>query len=92
MVNVPVPTTLATAEPLMEPIRPEATTALSAGPDLILPAREMAMSLMKSEQPEASRNAPNITNMKMTVAETLMVVPNRPSRSVARNLQIRSRE
>ena len=88
MVNVPVPTTLATAEPLMEPIRPEATTALSAGPDLILPA----MSLMKSEQPEASRNAPNITNMKMTVAETLMVVPNRPSRSVARNLQIRSRE
>ena len=76
----------------MEPIRPDATTAESAGPDLILPVSEIAMLLMKSEQPDASRNAPNMTNMKMTDAETLMVVPNRPSRSVARNLQIRSSE
>ena len=92
MVNVPVPTTLATAEPLIEPIRPEATTAESAGPDLILPVSEIAMLLIKSEQPDASKNAPNMTNMKITEAETLIVVPNRPSKSVARNLQIRSSE
>ena len=76
----------------MEPIRPDATTAESAGPDLILPVREMAILLMKSEHPDASRKDPNMTNMKITDAETLMVVPNRPSRSVARNLQILSME
>lgn len=38
------------------------------------------------------QNAPNITNMKMTVADTLIVVPNKPSRSVARKEQIRSSE
>ena len=76
----------------MEPIRPEATTADRAGPLLILPVREMASLLKKSEHPDISKNAPNMTNMKMTVADTLMVVPNRPSRSVARKEQIRSRE
>ena len=76
----------------MEPISPEATTAERAGPLLIFPVREIAMLLMKSEQPEDSRNAPNITNMKMTVADTLIVVPNKPSKSVARKEQIRSSE
>ena len=38
MVNVPVPTTLATAEPLMEPIKPEARPRARAG--LILPVRD----------------------------------------------------
>ena len=68
---MPVPTTLATAEPLMEPIRPEATTADRAGPLLILPVREMAILLMKSEQPDASRKAPNMTNIKITLTAVL---------------------
>ena len=70
MVKVPVPTTLATAEPLMQPIRAEATTAARAGPQRSLPVTESARSLMKVEQPEASRKAPNMTNMMITVAET----------------------
>ena len=89
MVKVPVPTTFATAEPLMVPMRPEATTAERAGPERILPVREKARSLMKELHPDCSRKAPNMTNMKMTVAETLMVVPKMPSRSVARNWKMR---
>ena len=89
MVKVPVPTTLATAEPLMVPIRPEATTADRAAPARILPVRENARLLIKELQPDCSRKEPNMTNMKITVAETLMVVPKMPSRSVERNWKIR---
>ena len=35
MVKVPVVTTLATAEPLMDPRKPEARTATLAGPPLV---------------------------------------------------------
>ena len=88
MVKVPVPTTLATAEPLMHPISAEATTAARAGPQRSFPVTDRARSLIKLEQPEASKKAPNITNIKMVEADTEMVVPKMPSRSTARYLKI----
>ena len=83
---------MATAEPLMVPIRAEATTADRAAPERILPVREKAMLLMKELAPDCSRKEPNMTNMKITVADTLMVVPKMPSRSVARNWKMRVQE
>ncbi len=42
MVKVPVPMTLAVGLPLMEPKKPEATTATLAGPPRMWPNREVA--------------------------------------------------
>ncbi len=42
MVKLPVVTTLLTAEPEMEPIRPEATTEVRAGPPARRPEAAMA--------------------------------------------------
>ena len=42
MVKVPVPMTLAVGLPLMEPKKPEATTATLAGPPRMWPNREEA--------------------------------------------------
>ncbi len=64
MVMTPVPTTLATAEPLMVPIRAEPMTATRPGPPVILPAAQRARFMMKSPAPERVRKAPNRMNMK----------------------------
>ena len=63
IVITPVVTVLATAEPEIEPIRPEPTTATMPGPPVKRPAAARARSITKSPAPERTRNAPNSTNM-----------------------------
>ena len=75
MVNVPVVTTFATAEPLMEPRKPEARTATFAGPPLVCPARALAMSLKNWPMPHLFITSPKMMNSTMYVAATLTDVP-----------------
>ena len=63
MVITPVVTTLATEEPEIEPISPEASTATWPGPPTKRPAATRARSITNSPAPERTRNAPNSTNM-----------------------------
>ena len=65
MVKAPVVTTLATAEPLMEPKKALDRTATLAGPPLEEPARARAKSLKNCPIPDLARTAPNRTNKKM---------------------------
>ena len=61
IVIVPVVATLAMAEPLIIPIRPDAMTATFAGPPEVVPTRVSEKSLMNLEKPEYFRNAPKTT-------------------------------
>ena len=78
MVMVPVVATLAMAEPLIMPIRPEAITATFAGPPGERPTSVRAMSLINCEKPEYFRKAPKSTKTKIYVAETFAPVPRMP--------------
>ena len=55
MVNAPVETVLAIAEPETEPKKPEAMTATLAGPPTLLPARASGRSMKNLLAPEAFR-------------------------------------
>ncbi len=79
IVMAPVVTVLAMDDPEMEPIAHEATTAALAGPPLNLPMRAKERLIRYSPAPVFSRNAPNRTNRKTKVAETLRGTPQRPS-------------
>ena len=79
MVKVPVVTTLETEEPLMLPMRPEATTEVRAGPPLRRPVRAKASWMKKLPAPSLSKKAPKIMNTTTKVADTAMGMPNTPS-------------
>ena len=72
---MPVVTTLATAEPLMEPRKPEASTATLAGPPLVWPARELAMSLKNWPMPHLFITSPKMINSTIKVADTFTELP-----------------
>ena len=78
MVMVPVVATLAMAEPLIMPMRAEATTATFAGPPGVWPTNVREKSLMNLEKPLCFKNAPNTTKRKMYVADTPIPVPSTP--------------
>ena len=65
MVIAPVVATLASALPLIMPIRALAMTDTLAGPPAVRPTSVSARSLMKSLKPLYFRKAPNSTNRKM---------------------------
>ena len=69
MVNEPVPTTLATAVPLILPINPLEMTATFAGPPCLCPASAIARSLNNLPMPDFARKAPNKINRKIKVTE-----------------------
>jgi hypothetical protein len=61
MVKTPLPTTLATALPLIVPNRLEARTAILAGPPRNHPPTDVARSMKNRPPPEASSTAENRT-------------------------------
>ena len=65
MVKDPVVTTLATADPLMEPRSPAATTDTLAGPPLVWPARDREMSLKNFPMPDLVMTQPKRMNRKI---------------------------
>ena len=67
---MPVVTTLDTEEPLMLPMRPEATTEVSAGPPRRRPVRARASWMKKLPAPSLSRKAPKMMNTTTKVADT----------------------
>lgn len=77
MVMTPVEAVLATADPEMVPVRPEASTATSPGPPTNRPAAARDRSMMYSPAPERTRNAPKIMNRKTYVELMLAIVPNK---------------
>ena len=58
-------TALAADEPVMVPIRPEATTAILAGPPRAPPATALAMFSIACPPPEACSTAAKTTKGKM---------------------------
>ena len=75
MVKVPVVTTLAIDEPEIMPVMPDARIAALAGPPLNRPtmAKESARKYLPA--PALSSSAPNSTNRKTKLTETLMGMP-----------------
>ncbi|MGY4500607.1 hypothetical protein ACVWYH_004538 [Bradyrhizobium sp. GM24.11] len=63
--NWPTVTTLATPEPEIVPIMPEANTATFAGPPRVLPNNPSETSVKSWIMPARSRNEPNRMNRKM---------------------------
>ena len=76
IVNVPVVTVLATEEPDIKPVRPDARIAALAGPHLSLPTRAKARFKKYFPPPAASRVAPNNTNKNIKLTDTLIGIPN----------------
>ena len=79
MVITPVEAVLATAEPEIVPVRPEAKTATSPGPPTVFPATALARLMTNSPAPERSRKAPNKINMKTKEEDIRAILPKRPS-------------
>ena len=77
--NEPVPTTLATAVPLMLPMKPLEMTATLAGPPCLCPASAIAKSLNSLPIPDFAKNAPNKINKKIKVTEAPMADEYKPS-------------
>ena len=75
MVNEPVVTTFAIADPLILPSKPAAITATFAGPPFVCPAKPMAISLKNFPIPHLFIISPNTMNKKIYVEETLTDVP-----------------
>lgn len=67
---VPVPTTFATALPLIEPNRALPKIATLAGPPLNFPNPEFAQSRKKSLPPRDSKSCPNIKKINTCVVDT----------------------
>ena len=78
--NAPVVTVFATELPEMEPIKPDATTAVIAGPLFRLPVSPKARSMKNLPTPVLSRMEPKSMNMNTKVAETPRGIPIIPSR------------
>src|SRR5699024_528537 len=79
MVNTPVETTLATADPLIEPINPEARVATFAGPPRVWPAMARATSLKSGLLPHSANIAPKRMNKIMYDEETPIAMLKSPS-------------
>ena len=75
IVKVPVVTVLATEDPEINPVRPDARMAAFAGPPLILPTKANAKLKKYFPPPAVSRIAPNNTNKKIKLTETLIGIP-----------------
>jgi hypothetical protein len=65
IVKVPVAATLPTALPLIMPMRPLATMDTFASPPMVLPARDIARSLINRPIPVSVRNAPKRMKRKI---------------------------
>ena len=76
MVITPVEAVLATAEPEIVPVRPDAMTATMPGPPTSLPATARAMLMTKSPAPDRRRNAPKMMKRNTKVDEIRAMVPN----------------
>ena len=76
IVNVPVVTVLATEDPEIIPVRPDASIAALAGPPLIFPTSANAKFKKYFPPPAASKIEPNNTNKKIKLTETLIGIPN----------------
>ena len=75
IVNVPVVTVLATEEPEINPVKPDARIAAFAGHPLIFPTKANAK-FKKYFPPYAeSKIEPNKTNKKIKLTETLIGIP-----------------
>ena len=62
MVMTPVEAVLATALPLMVPVKPEDITATNQGPPCTRPATARLRSITNSPAPERTKNAPKMMN------------------------------
>ena len=76
IVKVPVVTVFATEDPEIKPVRPDAKIAAFAGPPLIFPTKAKAKLRKYFPPPAASNVAPNKTNKKIKLTETLIGMPN----------------
>ena len=79
IVKVPVVTVLATDDPEIIPVRPDASIAAFAGPPLIFPTSAKAKFKKYFPPPAASKIDPNNTNKKIKLTETLIGIPNMAS-------------
>ena len=79
MVITPVEAVLATADPLMVPVKAEDKTATKADPQRILPATTYETSITKSLATEITRKPRKIMNKVMLEEEMLARIPNSPS-------------
>jgi hypothetical protein len=66
-------------EPVIIPMKPEATTDTLAGPPRVWPTSEKAMRIRYSPAPVRSSTAPNSTNANTKVADTPTGMPRMPS-------------
>ncbi|MDC0178834.1 TRAP transporter large permease subunit, partial [Woeseiaceae bacterium] len=78
MVIMPVETVVVIAEPDIEPIKPEPTTATCPAPPWKRPAILFAILTMNSPTPDLSRKEPNKINMNTNVDEMFATIPNIP--------------
>jgi len=76
MVITPVEAVLATAEPEIVPVSPEAMIATMPGPPTIFPAMARARLITNSPAPDRSRKAPKMMKRKTVVEEMRAIVPN----------------
>ena len=79
IVMTPVDAVLATAEPEIVPVRPEAKTATRPGPPTKRPATDRARLITKSPAPDFSKKAPKRINIKTKVDDILAILPKSPS-------------
>ena len=84
MVTTPVPTTLATAEPEIDPKRPEANTEIFIDPPRNRPMPIIAASVKNCDPPVMPNSTPNRMKAITTVAATDMGRPRTPFESTAR--------
>ena len=75
IVKVPVVTVFATEDPEIKPVSPDANIAALAGPPLIFPTRAKARLRKYFPPPATSKIAPNSTNKKIKLTDTLIGIP-----------------
>ena len=75
IVNVPVVTVLATEDPEIIPVNPDAKIAALAGPPRIFPTNANAKFKKYFPPPAVSNMAPNKTNKKIKLTDTLIGMP-----------------
>src|SRR5699024_12636150 len=79
IVKAPVDTTLAIADPLIEPMKPDAMAATLAGPPRVWPAMASARSLNRVDIPDLARKAAKRIKKIMYVDDTPIAIPKMPS-------------
>ena len=79
IVITPIETVLATADPDIEPIKPEPITDTSPAPPVKRRVINCATCTIKSPAPDFSRKEPKIMNINTKVEEIWAVSPNMPS-------------